>query len=270
MKREITLALLAALALATAVSFAPITPAAATQQIDPTHFSSQITNTYLPLSLVGPKLFIGEETDDEGEAVETRLESRLLPETTVVAGVTVAILEERAYEDGELVEVALDYFAQDANGDVYYFGEAVDNYVDGVLENHDGQWLAGEGDNEPGLFMPAAPRAGVTLTLEYAPGIAEDMAIVLTLGEPVNVPAGKYTNCLKTREFTPLEPDIEEFKYYCPGVGMVKEEGDGAILELVSIRRNGSAPPAEVDDEAGDDEKGTTIQPPATGDGGLR
>jgi hypothetical protein len=177
----------------------------------------------------------------------------------------VAILEERAYEDGELIEVALDYFAQNSNGDVYYFGELVDNYVDGVLENHNGQWLAGEGDNEPGLFMPAAPQAGVTLTLEYAPGVAEDMATVLTLGATVDVPAGKYTNCLKTCDFTPLEPDVEEFKYYCPNVGMVKEEGDGAVLELVSIGANTSAPIAETDDE-----DAATIQPPSTGDGGLR
>jgi hypothetical protein len=265
MKREITLALLAALALATAVPFTPITPAVATQEIDPAEFSSQITNTYLPLSLVGSKLFIGEETDDEGEAVETRLESRLLPETTVVAGVTVAILEERAYEDGELVEVALDYFAQDANGDVYYFGEAVDNYVDGVLENHDGQWLAGEGDNEAGLFMPAAPQAGVTLTLEHAPGIAEDMATILSLGETVDVPAGKYANCLKTRDFSPLEPGVEEFKYYCPTIGLVKEEGEGSILELVSFDGSAAAPTAlEHDGE------GSNVQPPSTGNAGLK
>lgn len=266
MKREITLALLAALALATAAPFA----ATASQEIDPADFSSQITNPYLPLSLVGPKLFIGEETDDEGETVETRLESKLLAETTVVAGVTVAILEERAYEDGELVEVALDYFAQDSNGDVYYFGEAVDNYVDGVVDNHDGQWLAGEGDNQPGLFMPAAPQTGVTLTLEYAPGLAEDMATVLTLGETVDVPAGKHTNCLKTREFTPLEPGIEEFKYYCRDVGMVKEEGDGAILELISIGGTTAAANAGADDEADDEEEATAIQPPSTGDAGLR
>jgi hypothetical protein len=265
MKRGITLALLAALALATAVF--PAT-AIARQEIDPEDFSAELTNPYFPLSLVGPKVFIGEETDDEGETVETRLESRLLPETTVVDGVTVVILEERAYEDGELIEVAFDYFAQNSDGDVYYFGERVDNYVDGVLDNHDGQWLAGEGDNEAGLFMPAAPQTGVTLTLENAPGIAEDMATVLSLSETVDVPAGNYTNCLKTRDFTPLEPDVEEFKWYCPNIGLTKEEGDGAVLELVSIED--SALPAVNDEEADEEKDASAVQPPSTGDGGLR
>jgi hypothetical protein len=261
MKRGITLALLAALALATAVPFA--NPVTARQEIDPADFSAEITNPYLPLSLVGPKLFIGEETDDEGETVETRLESKLLPDTILVDGVTVAVLEERAYEDGELIEVALDYFAQNSNGDVYYFGEHVDNYIDGVLDNHNGQWLSGEGDNKPGLFMPAAPQAGVTLELEYAPGVAEDMATILSLGESVDVPAGKYVNCLKTREFTPLEPDVEEFKWYCRDIGQAKEEGDGSVLELVSI--DGSAAPSMEDED-----EEAVIQPPSTGDAGLR
>jgi hypothetical protein len=251
MKRGITLALLAALAFAAAVPLAGTSTAQ--QELDPADFSTEITNSYFPLSLVSPRVYLGEEEDDEGETVETRLESRLLPETTIVAGVTVAILEERAYEDGELVEVALDYFAQHANGDVYYFGEAVDNYVDGVLDNHDGQWLAGEGANQPGLFMPASPQAGVTLELEYAPGIAEDMATILSLNETVDVPAGSYTDCLKTRDFTPLESDIEEFKWYCPGVGMTREEGDGAVMELVSIEPDVAK-----------------VQPPSTGSGGLK
>ena len=269
MKRGITLALLAALALATSVFPAN---AIARQEIDPEDFSAVITNPYFPLSLVGPKLFIGEETDDEGETVETRLESRLLPDSIVVDGVTVAVLEERAYEDGELVEVALDYFAQHPNGDVYYFGEHVDNYVDGILDNHDGQWLAGEGDNKAGLFMPAAPQTGVTLELEYAPGIAEDMATILSLGETVDVPAGHFVNCLKTRDFSPLEPDVEEFKWYCRDVGLTREEGDGAVLELVSI--GGSTTPLMDDEDDEDEADGVdddyAIQPPSTGDGGLR
>jgi len=266
MKRGITLALLVVLALATTASLAG--PTSARQEIDPADFSTQITNPYLPLSLVGPKVFTGEETDDEGETVETRLESRLLAETKVVAGVTVAILEERAYEDGELVEVAFDYFAQHENGDVYYFGEDVDNYVDGELDNHDGSWLAGEGENQPGLFMPASPQVGETLSLEFAPGVAEDMADILSLTESVDVPAGTYTDCLKTRDYTPLEPDVEEFKWYCPDVGLAMEEGDGAILELVSI--GAATAPAEDEDEDEDDEEAAAVQPPSTGDAGLR
>jgi hypothetical protein len=231
-------------------------PVAARQEIDPADFQATITHPLFPLSLVGAKVFEGEEVDQEtGEVIETRLESRLLDRTETVAGVTVVVLEEKAYEDGEIVEVALDYFAQHSDGSVYYFGEAVDNYEDGELKNHNGQWLAGESGNLPGVIMPAAPVVGETFSQEHAPGIAEDMATVLALGETVAVPAGTYEGCLKTKDFSPLEPGIEESKWYCPGVGMVKEEGDGSVNELVSVAAPAAAPAA--------------VAPPATGDGGL-
>jgi hypothetical protein len=208
----------------------------AQETIDPADYSTSITNPLFPLSSIGPKVFEGEETDpDTDETLVARLESRVLPETTVVAGVTVTVLEEKAYEDGELVELALDYFAQHRDGSVWYFGERVDNYEDGVLRDHAGEWLAGEDGNEPGIIMPAQPAVGQTYQQENAPGVAEDMATVLALDEAVSVPAGDYDGCMRTREFTPLEPGIEEFKWHCPGVGLAREEGDGSVLELVSV-----------------------------------
>jgi hypothetical protein len=216
--------------------FAPAQAQPGTQQIDPTAFSPAITNPLFPISTIGPRVFEGQTIDpDTGATTQDRLESAVLPETTVVAGVTVTVLEEKAFEDGVLVERALDYFAQHENGDVYYFGERVDNYEDGQLKDHAGQWLAGEDGAAPGVLMPADPRVGVTYEQELAPGIAEDKATVLALDETVRVPAGSYTGCLKTRDFTPLEPDVEEFKWYCPGVGLVQEEGDDSTLQLVSI-----------------------------------
>jgi hypothetical protein len=241
----------------------------AAQAIEPADFSAAITNPLFPLSSIGPKVFEGESTDpDTGEVVEERLESRVLPETRVVAGVTVTVLEEKAFEDGELVELALDFFAQHSDGSVYYFGEEVDNYEDGQLKDHAGAWLAGEGANQPGIIMPAAPQLNQTYQQEDAPGVAEDMATVLALDETVTVPSGTYTGCMKTREFTPLEPGIEEFKWHCPGVGLVKEEGDGSLLELASV---GPAPQPTAAAPAP-----TTAQPtvpagiaaPSTGQGG--
>jgi hypothetical protein len=213
------------------------------QTIDPADYSTTIDNPLFPLSLLGPKLFIGEEADpDTGEVVEERLESRVLPQTETVAGVRVLVLEERAYTDGGLVEVALDYFAQHRDGSVYYFGERVDNYEDGLLRDHAGQWLAGEGDNLPGIIMPAQPVIGQTYQQERAPGVAEDAATVLSTNETVTVPAGRFTGCLKTRDFNPLEPDVVEFKYHCPGVGLTREEAEDGFLALEEI-----GPPPAVD-----------------------
>ncbi|HEY8173287.1 MAG TPA: hypothetical protein VIH21_09360, partial [Dehalococcoidia bacterium] len=180
------------------------TPEAA---IVPADFSATITNPLLPLSSLGPKVFEGIEVDqDTNEKVAARLESRVLPDRTVVAGVTVTVLEERVFADGELIEVALDHFAQHKDGSVYYFGEHVDNYENGVLKDHEGAWLAGEGDNQPGIIIPANPAVGQTNIQENAPGIAEDQATIEALDETVVVPTGTYHGCMKTKEFTPLEP----------------------------------------------------------------
>jgi hypothetical protein len=235
-------AVLAALIfVAGAMSFAARTPASAQGAINPADFSPVITNRLFPLSSLGPKVLVGKTTDpDTDQTVEERLESRVLPDTAVVDGVTVLVLEEKAYVDGELVEVALDHFAQHKNGDVYYFGEHVDNYENGVVANHEGQWLAGENGNQPGVIMPAQPKVGVTYDQENAPGIAEDKAKVLSLTEVVSTPLGTYTNCMKTSEFTPLEPGVEEFKFQCPGVGLVREEAEDGFIQLVSM----GAPPA--------------------------
>jgi hypothetical protein len=222
--------------------------ASQTPTINPADFSATIDNPLFPLSTTSYKVFEGTETDpDTGEVVIPRLESRVLPEKTRVAGVEVLILEERAYADGQLIELALDYFAQHKDGSVYYFGELVDNYEDGKLLDHNGTWLSGEGANQPGIVMPKQPKVGEVLVQENAPGIAEDTATVVSTTESVTVTQGSYKNCVKTRDVNPLDPEaVHEFKFYCPGVGLVREESvDGnEVLNLISVERPAAAPAA--------------------------
>lgn len=216
-------------------AFASAAPAGAQQSINPADFQPVITHPLFPLSLTGPKVFAGEETDESGKTITTRLESHLLASTEVVMGVTVAVLEETAFKDGQLVERALDYFAQHRDGSVYYFGEKVDNYDGGKFKDHHGQWIAGEGQNKPGIIMGAKPSVGQTFEQELAPGIAEDKSTVLSTTDSVTTPAGSYTNCIKTKDFTPLEPDIEEFKWFCPSIGLAQEQGAETSSKLISI-----------------------------------
>jgi hypothetical protein len=202
--------------------------------INPADFQATIDNPFYPLSSLGPRVFEGEEADpDTGEIVKTRLESTVLPETDVVAGVEVTVLEEKNYEDGELVESTLDYFAQHKDGSVYYFGERVDDYEGGQVVGHGGQWLAGEGENQPGVFMPAQPVVGTTFEQEKAPGVAEDRTKVVATEQTVTTPAGTFTGCIKTEDFSPLD-NVTEHKYYCPGDGFVREEPESGFLDLIS------------------------------------
>ena len=228
---------------------------ASAQQIDPSDFSPAITNTLFPISSFSIKVFEGREEGDDGTE-RIRIESRTLNRTEAVGGVVTTVLQESEWIDGDLVEVAHDFFAQHRNGDVYYFGETVDNYVNGRLRNHDGAWRADEGRNKPGIIMLANPTVGRTYDQEFAPGIAEDKGTIVALNESVRTPAGNFTGCVKIKDTTPLEPDVEEFKWFCPGMGMVREESEDGFAELISFTR--TTPPAASATPAGVSAPNTT------------
>jgi hypothetical protein len=149
----------------------------------------------------------------------------VLDETENVGDVTTRVLEEREEKRGELIEVSYNYFAiSKSTGDVYYFGEAVDMYRDGVVTHHTGEWRADEGDAKAGLMMPANPTKGMKFYQEIAPGKAMDRAEVVNIDETLDTPAGVFQNCLKTKESTPLEPGVRDYKTYAPGIGMIQDE----------------------------------------------
>ena len=148
----------------------------------------------------------------------------ILPDTLDVDGVRVGVLEERETKDGKLVEVSRNFFATDRNtGDVYYFGEDVDNYKDGKIVSHDSAWRAGALGARFGLMIPAKPIVGQKFFQEIAPKVAMDRVEVVSINETVKTPAGTFEHCVHLRETTPLESDVSH-KYYAPGVGMIKDD----------------------------------------------
>ncbi len=212
------------------------TPAGASPRLTPSEFTATITHPLFPLSSIPTTVFEGEEREPRrGTTIRTRAEKRVLGTTSQVAGVEVAVVEVKEYEDGELVERTLDYFAQHRDGSVWYLGERVDEYEDGKVVGHEGQWLAGEKGASPGLFMPAEPKVGQTFEQERAPGVAEDRSTVVSDHVSVTTPAGSFTDCIKTEDFAPLDK-VTELKHYCPGVGLVREEFQGGTLDLVRYR----------------------------------
>ncbi len=191
------------------------------------------SNPYFTLT---PGKFWRYEGDDGGEFVQ--LEIRVLPQTKWVSfpinGQTkwalTRVVEEREWADGKLVEVSRNFFARDlATRNMFYFGEEVDVYQNGVIVSHDGAWLAGVNGAKPGLFMPALNLVGSRYFQEIAPGVAMDRVEHAEMGLQVTTPAGTFFNCFVVRETTPLEPGAEGFKTYAPKVGMIKD----GFLELV-------------------------------------
>ena len=108
-------------------------------------------------------------------------------------------------------------------GDVYYFGEDVDNYKDGKIISHESAWRAGTGGARFGLMIPATPTVGQAFYQEIAPKVAMDRVEVISTSATVKTPAGTFERCVHLRETTPLESDVSQ-KYYAPGIGLIKDD----------------------------------------------
>ena len=204
--------------------------------LDPAQFSATVDNPLFPMSKLHFTRMRGSERDREsGRRISLRGRMRRLPATTRVNGFPVTVVQDDEFEGGRLAEHTLDYFAQDQAGNVWYFGERIDNYEDGRVVGHEGQWLAGRRGARPGLFMPAHPALGDTFQQERAPGVAEDRSTVVALGVRVTTPARVFRGCIKTKDFSPLDRTTE-FKFYCPGVGIAREiESPGTKFDVVSF-----------------------------------
>jgi hypothetical protein len=193
---------------------------------------SSITNSFLPLSSLHVDTLQGMDGDD------TLLIVRLIRTDTTrrfpVNGKTVTTLtmEDREYINGELEEVTLDYFGQSDDTTVYYFGEDVDEYENGQVVGHSGAWLYGVQTQVLGTIMPGRPEPGQTFYLESVPGITVERDSVVSMGDTVTVPAGTFSGCLRIQE--DIGGGVIEYKYYAPGVGVVREVTPEGVVDLMS------------------------------------
>ena len=186
--------------------------------IDPAAFVAVIDNPYLPL-VRGSRWIYERRSDGEAE----RTEVVVTDQRHTVMGVDITVVRDTVTVNGDLVEDTLDWFAQDRDGTVWYFGEESKDYEDGTLAGTEGSWTAGVNGALPGIVMPARPAVGFAYRQEFAEGEAEDMGEVVRVGQRASVPSGRYEDVVVTRDWNPLEPDTIEEKYYAPGVGLVLE-----------------------------------------------
>ena len=197
-------------------------------------FTTRVDNRYFPLDPGTTFIYRGNTEDGtEGDTV------RVTRDTRTVMGVECVVVDDRVTEDGQLAEQTYDWYAQDAKGNVWYFGEESKEYANGKVKTTEGSWEAGKDGAEPGIIMPADPKVGKSYRQEYYEGEAEDMARPLELDGAVEVPYGSYNNVLVTEEWTPLENKVAEHKFYAPGVGNVKEvatRGPRETLTLVDVK----------------------------------
>jgi hypothetical protein len=204
-------------------------------RLDPSAFTSAVTNPYFPLVPGTTFHYRGTGAAQTESTVVT-----VTYDTRIVMGIAATVVRDQVFEHGELAEDTYDWYAQDVQGNVWYLGEETKEYRDGRVVSTEGSWQAGVGGAKPGIIMWGDPAAhiGETYWQEYLVGVAEDRGKVLSVRDEVVVPFGRFQTCVRTEDTTPLEPQVREHKYYCRGIGLVKEaEVAGEGSELVAVRR---------------------------------
>jgi hypothetical protein len=184
-------------------------------KIDPANFVSLVDAPMYPLK---PGT-VWQYTVNKAGATE-RVVITVTHETKKILGVTTTVVHDVVTEGGQITEDTWDWYAQDRDGNVWYFGEATTK-TEGGRSSTEGSWQAGVNGAKPGMIMEAHPKVGDLYRQEYAPGIAEDRAEILSLSESVTIRTGSFTGCLKTKDFSALIPDLVENKVFCSGVGQV-------------------------------------------------
>jgi hypothetical protein len=144
--------------------------------------------------------------------------------TKLIDGARCVVVHDRLYLRGRLGERTTDYYAQDRNGTVWYFGEQTAELdAHGRVTSTEGTWRAGVDGARAGIYMPAHPRVGEGHRQELYRGHAEDHFQVVARNARITVPYGTFAHALHTKEWTPLEPGVLDAKYYVRGIGQVAE-----------------------------------------------
>jgi hypothetical protein len=213
--------------------------------------STNVTNRWFPLKPGTQYIYEGHATDD-GERLQRRVVFTVTDLTKVVAGVRTVVAWDRDYDDGELIESELAFFAQDTGGNVWHLGQYPEEYEGGRFAKAPA-WIEGIKGARAGLAMKAEPRPGA---LSYAQGFApaplywDDRARVYKTDQRTCVPVNCYDNVLVMEEFEQRKPGAFQLKYYAPGVGGVRvgwrgpkeEEKETLVLaDLVHLSKDGLA-----------------------------
>jgi hypothetical protein len=190
-----------------------------------------ITNPLHPSSRIAQVIY-GGQVDDK----PFRTEFSLLPDRKTISWngqqINAVTLQYLAYSDGRIQEIAHDWFAQADNGAVWYLGEDVADYKNGVAYTHEGTWLAGK-DGPGAMIMPANPKVGDVYRTENAPGIVFEEITVKAAGQTVPGPSGPVSGALIVSE---LHTDgTREDKIFAPGYGEFSTGDPKGDLEAASL-----------------------------------
>jgi hypothetical protein len=236
-------------------------PAGSTKKVvtekdfDHRNFSTplRVDNRWWPLQPGTEFVYEGTAIDGD-QRIRRRVVVTISDMIKVVDGVPAMVLWERDYNNDELVEAELAFYAQDDDGNVWHLGQYPEEYEDGELVGAP-SWIAGRQGARAGLAMLANPVPGPTYSQGYGPAVDYlDRARVFKLGQETCVAAGCYKDVLLTDEFALDDPEARQLKYYASGVGNVRvgwmgRDEEQEVLALVTLTRLDAAARAAVRDQ---------------------
>ena len=224
---------------ASALLLAALVAGCGSSSSDRRAFSPNITNSWFPLQMGSVYRYRGVKDSEPSREVMT-----VTHRTRTIDGARCVVVSDLLYLKGKLEERTRDYYTQDRDGNVWYFGEDTAELDDhGQVTSREGTWHAGVDGAKAGIFMFAEPRSGRSARQEYLKGEAEDHFEVVSLDQAVTVPYRTFRHTMLTKEWTPLEPGVLDHKFYARGIGTVLEQtvkGGDERNELVSFSRGSS------------------------------
>ncbi len=198
--------------------------------IIPADFTHVVDNPYFPL-VPGTTFTFVEKVGRETRENKTTVTH----DTKTILGVKCVVVRDTVTLNGVVLEDTFDWYAQDKQGTVWYFGEASKEFKLGGRISTAGSWEAGIKGAQPGIVMPAHPQVGQRYRQEYAANEAEDIGRITALNETVTVATNTFNDCVRTREWSMLESG-NSTKWYAKGVGLVRAEcTSGEISTLISV-----------------------------------
>lgn len=218
--------------------------------VDPLEIGkSVIPNPYFPLVQGNSWIYEGTSINDEGEEEIERIELKVTNKTKLIEGITCVVVNDIVTIGGEIVEDTDDWYAQDTQGNLWYAGEIVLNFetfegddpTEAEITDIGGSWKSGRDGARAGVSVPFAPVVGELIRQEIFWDEAEDVIEVLDVNATETSPAASCNgNCLRTYDFTPLDAEANENKYYAPGIGLIVEIdlNTGDRVELIEFTSN--------------------------------
>ena len=204
--------------------------ASETEKFDAKNFSrpTTIDNPWMPLKPGTQFVYEGTVVED-GENLPYRLEFTVTDLTKEIGGVRTVVAWIVDYQEAELIEKEIAFYAQDDDGTVWYLGEHPEEYEDGNFITAP-TWIHGFQGAVAGIKMVANPQLSTpNFSQGWGPSVDfKDRGQVSQVGLETCVRAGCFKDVMVIDEFTQVEPDAFQLKYYAREVGNIRVGWRGA------------------------------------------